>query len=137
MIQKVNRFSLQEFFSRLSPSETTEAVRDADLQLCLYELWARLNIIRAILGKPIIINSWYRDEQHNARVGGSPTSQHLRGQAVDIKAPDATLQELLTAISKSIEILNLEYGQIIVYRNQKFIHISLPTAKHSNEFIYK
>ena len=137
MIQKVNRFSLQEFFSKLSTSETTEAVRNADLQLCLYELWARLNIIRAILGKPIIINSWYRDEQHNARVGGEPNSQHLSGQAVDIKAPSASLQALLTAISKSIEILNIEYGQIIVYRAQNFIHLSLPTSIHSNEFIYK
>ena len=34
---------------------------------------------------PIVINSGYRSEAVNKKVGGSPTSNHLTGCAVDIK----------------------------------------------------
>jgi len=30
------------------------------------------------------ITSWYRTEQRNKRVGGRPTSRHLKGLAVDV-----------------------------------------------------
>jgi uncharacterized protein YcbK (DUF882 family) len=35
------------------------------------------------------INSGYRCKKHNAAVGGSPTSSHLTGWAVDLAAPDS------------------------------------------------
>jgi len=34
-------------------------------------------------GKPITINSWYRDPVNNRRVGGASQSRHLVGDAVD------------------------------------------------------
>ncbi len=48
---------------------------------------AGLERIRAILGFSIIITSGYRSEALNAAVGGSPASQHCRGQAVDFTCP--------------------------------------------------
>lgn len=39
----------------------------------------------ALGGEPIVINSGYRSKEVNKAVGGSPTSYHLRGCAVDIK----------------------------------------------------
>ncbi len=45
---------------------------------------AGMERVRACLGnKPIRIHSGYRCERLNALVGGSKTSQHMRGQAVD------------------------------------------------------
>lgn len=45
----------------------------------------KLQKLRDLVGKPIIINSAYRTASHNKKVGGSPTSQHLYGRAADIK----------------------------------------------------
>ena len=38
-------------------------------------------------GWPITVLSGYRTPEHNARVGGVPTSQHLVGRALDLKGP--------------------------------------------------
>ncbi len=38
-------------------------------------------------GRPITVNSWYRDPVTNRRVGGASRSSHLRGDAVDFVAP--------------------------------------------------
>lgn len=43
--------------------------------------------IRSCLGVPIFITSGYRSPAVNRAVGGSSTSQHTRGEAVDFKAP--------------------------------------------------
>lgn len=44
----------------------------------------RLQHVRDIMDKPLIINSAYRTEQYNKSVGGSPRSMHLKGKAFDI-----------------------------------------------------
>ena len=48
----------------------------------------RLNTARHYSGVPYIITSWCRCFKHNKKpgVGGSPTSSHLKGIAVDIQA---------------------------------------------------
>lgn len=38
----------------------------------------------------LIINSWYRDPVSNARAGGATNSQHLYGNAADIRLSRAT-----------------------------------------------
>jgi hypothetical protein len=42
---------------------------------------------RQVVG-PILINSGFRNEDVNALVGGVPNSQHLLGQAADIRPKD-------------------------------------------------
>jgi zinc D-Ala-D-Ala carboxypeptidase len=41
---------------------------------------------REIAGIPFIINSGYRNNDHNKKVGGVDNSSHTKGLAVDIKA---------------------------------------------------
>lgn len=48
-----------------------------------FELVAILQDIRNHYGKPINITSGIRCKQHNKNVGGSKTSKHLQGKAVD------------------------------------------------------
>jgi hypothetical protein len=43
-----------------------------------------LQISRDIVGRPFVINSFYRCRIHNDDTGGSPKSQHLLGKAADI-----------------------------------------------------
>lgn len=51
--------------------------------------------LRDRIGKPIIINSAYRTPEYNRKIGGSPTSQHLYGKAIDVRAvPGLTIDEL-------------------------------------------
>ena len=40
--------------------------------------------VRAHFGKPIRINSFYRSQKVNKAIGGSLTSQHCRGEAIDV-----------------------------------------------------
>lgn len=44
----------------------------------------RLQELRVMLGKPMIVNSAYRSPEHNKAVGGAKASQHLNGCAFDI-----------------------------------------------------
>jgi uncharacterized protein YcbK (DUF882 family) len=48
------------------------------------ELLEILEKVREHFGKPIQINSGYRCPDHNAKIGGSPRSQHCKGTAADI-----------------------------------------------------
>lgn len=49
----------------------------------------KLNKAREIAGIPFILNSAFRCAAHNADVGGSETSSHLAGLAVDIRCNDS------------------------------------------------
>lgn len=53
-----------------------------------------LQAIRDYLGRPIKINSCYRDEKHNQAVGGKKNSLHLQFNAVDFKPVSFTPREL-------------------------------------------
>ena len=85
---------------------------------------------------PLIVNSAYRSAAVNKSVGGVPTSQHLLGQAADIHCSLDTKYLYLTIagmVSKGL----LNVGQCIWYRKSKFVHVSLPTKTHKNQFIIK
>jgi zinc D-Ala-D-Ala carboxypeptidase len=40
--------------------------------------------LREMAGHALVINSWYRDLEHNRKVGGGSKSEHLNGRALDI-----------------------------------------------------
>lgn len=42
--------------------------------------------LRSFFGKPIRINSFFRSVKLNAAIGGSSSSQHCKGEAIDIDA---------------------------------------------------
>jgi len=54
-----------------------------------------LDEVRDKFGKPIVINSGYRSQEHNAAVGGKPKtetskgSSHMYGLAADIKCDNS------------------------------------------------
>ena len=68
------------------------------------KLAALVQKIRDYYGSPIIIISGYRCPIHNARVGGSDTSEHLKGEAADIAStkPNGRM-ELINLIEKLIK----------------------------------
>ena len=52
---------------------------------------------------PIIINSGFRNEAVNRKVGGVTNSQHLFGQAADIRPKDPAQFQRLVAFLKSCQ----------------------------------
>ena len=72
-----------------------------------------LEPIRLKYGKPIIVTSGYRSMALNKAVGGSKTSQHLLGQAADIKASQNENKALFTLIEKMVKNGEIQVGQLI------------------------
>ena len=79
---------------------------------------SKLDLVRMILGKPVIVNSWYRSKKVNEKVGGVPTSQHALGQAIDIRVNGMKPIEIMDKIKAS----GVSFDQLIVYKS--FVHIS-------------
>jgi uncharacterized protein YcbK (DUF882 family) len=57
-----------------------------------------LDPLREHLGKPVRITSGYRSPGVNAKIGGSKTSAHMTGEAVDIKVDGLDAHGLIEAI---------------------------------------
>lgn len=79
-----------------------------------------LDPARDKLGMPIVVNSGYRCARHNKDVGGVANSQHLRGEAADIRPSTGSETDLKRLRQLIIESRN--FDQLIVYKN--FLHVS-------------
>ena len=92
-----------------------------------------LQPIRNKLNAPLTVTSGFRCSSLNKIVGGSLTSQHLKGAAADIIYQDnKLLWDLIVSMISNQEII---VGQLIYERNLSWIHISLPTASHKNQIL--
>ena len=66
-----------------------------------------LQPIRDHYQKGVKINSGFRHPEVNAKVGGSKTSDHCKGQAADIEIPGVANAELADWIQKHLEFTQL------------------------------
>lgn len=92
-----------------------------------------LQPIRNEFNAPIKVTSAYRSKAVNKGVGGSPTSQHVKGEAADITSKDN--KQLFSLIIRLIKNHKIEVGQLINEYDFSWIHISLPTSNHHNEVL--
>lgn len=90
-----------------------------------------LQPVRDVYGKPMTITSGYRCPALNKAVGGVATSQHLYGEAADIKVSDN--KALFNIMKKMVLEGKIVVGQLLDENNGSWIHVSLPTEKHRNE----
>lgn len=99
-----------------------------DLEKLLYLCTYLLQPIRDEWGC-IIVTSGLRKFQVNEKVGGSVGSQHLKGEAGDIR-PQADIKKVFNWIMAS----DLKYGQLIYEKHGdiEWIHISLPRRGRPN-----
>ena len=68
-----------------------------------------LQPVRDAYGKGVKVNSGYRHPEVNAKVGGSKTSDHCKGQAADIEIPGVANADLAKWITE-----NLDFTQVIL-----------------------
>ncbi len=97
----------------------------------LYMITDRLDRIRRILGKPMIVSSGYRSPALNAAIGGSRTSAHKDGLACDFTCPEfGTPLEVCRAIEPYLSELGVD--QLIF--EGRWVHVGFKdpgsTARH-------
>ena len=82
-----------------------------------------LEKIRTHFGKPVVINSGYRTESYNKKVGGAAYSQHKYGTAADICISGVTPKQ----IAAYAETLLPGTGGIGIYGT--FCHVDVRATK--------
>lgn len=109
--------------------------KDNLIRLCVNVLQP----IRHLWGKPIYINSGYRNPILNRLVGGSNTSAHMEGCAADItvgnKEDNKKLFELIKFLHQEGDI---EFDQLISEKDCQWIHIGIKpiNEKMRNQILY-
>jgi hypothetical protein len=91
--------------------------------------------IREHFGVPIGISSGYRSKALNEAIGGSKTSQHCNGQALDLDADmfgKVTNKEIFDYI-----VENLDFDQLINEFNYSWIHVSYKNKKENRKQVLK
>ena len=82
-----------------------------------------LDPLREAYGKPIVVTSGYRCEKLNRAVGGAASSQHVKGQAADIRSVQDTPEENKKLYDLIVK-LKLPFDQIINEYNYDWVHVS-------------
>lgn len=83
-----------------------------------------LEPLRIFAQQPIYINSGFRTPALNNAIGGARNSQHMKGEAADIRIPDITTGHQYFAYIRD----NLNYDQLIWEHNKYnnyWIHVSI------------
>jgi D-alanyl-D-alanine dipeptidase len=94
--------------------------------------------LRAYHGKPIGISSFFRSKRVNAYVGGSATSDHVKGSAIDI---DADLFDNGISNADIFRWLrdNVEFDQLIweygTDENPAWVHVSHRATKNRRQVL--
>jgi uncharacterized protein YcbK (DUF882 family) len=123
-MQLTKHFSLQELtVSTIAARKGLDNTPNASEIANLVRVAELLEQVRALLGKPIILNSGFRSKQVNDAVGSKDTSQHRIGCAADIRVPGMTPREVVEACIKA----NIGYDQIIEEFGS-WTHISVPDS---------
>ena len=95
----------------------------SDTVLISDKLVVLLQNIRDHFGAAVTINSAYRTESYNKKIGGATKSQHVNGTAADIVVKGATPLE----VAQYVEHVMPGSGGIGVY--QSFTHVDVRTSR--------
>ena len=90
-----------------------------------------LDPLREAYGKPIIVTSGYRCEKLNKAVGGASSSQHVKGEAADIRSVQDTPEENKKLFDLIVK-LGLPFDQLINEYNYDWVHVSFG-ARHRRQ----
>ena len=91
-----------------------------------------LDPLRIVWGKPIIVTSGFRCKKLNTAVGGSKTSVHQIGYAVDIVPKRGDFDGFVQFVLNWVNENNIPFDQILIESNAKgsrWLHIGLRNNK--------
>lgn len=95
------------------------------------ELMDKLQALRVRCGKPLIVLSAYRTQEHNKAVGGASNSQHLLGKAVDISLANHEPRTL------EVQARLTGFNGIGRYPKNNFLHIDVGPHREWGELFTK
>ena len=87
--------------------------------------------LREWYGKPIRINSFFRNQLVNKKIGGSKSSQHCEGKAMDISASSKEENKKLFDWLKD----NVKFDQLINEFDYQWIHVSFNLGKNRKQVL--
>ena len=93
-----------------------------------------LDPLRESFGKPIIVTSGYRCKELNKAVGGAVKSQHMSGEAADIRSVEDSKSANKELFNLIIE-LGLPFDQLINEHDYDWVHVSY--GKRNRRMILK
>lgn len=93
------------------------------------DLVQKLDMARNLAGIPFMINSACRCKNHNENVGGSSSSSHISGYAVDIRVRFSSERHKIL-----VALLGVGFNRVGIYK--KFIHVDVDYTKQSNVVWY-
>ena len=108
-------------WQNFSPAEI--ACRGTGQLKLVPEAMDRLQELRDLLGKPLIVRSAYRSPEHNRAVGGAKASKHMDGMAFDIAMANHDSVAFEVA-AREVGFLGFGY-----YPRSGFMHIDLGPAR--------
>ncbi|MEM9162698.1 MAG: peptidoglycan-binding protein, partial [Cyanobacteria bacterium P01_F01_bin.4] len=103
----------------------TRLPANAEIVNNIIDLAQELQKARNLVGKPFVINSWYRTPEANSAVGGARNSLHLQGRAVDMYVPGYSVRQVANALMSSWP------GGILIYST----HLHLDTGRKQVIFL--
>jgi hypothetical protein len=111
--------------------EVLDDIREAWTEKCRINNW----------GSPsIIVNSGFRSEEVNKAVGGSKTSEHRLGYAVDIEPSNQRMKEFWDFIVDYVKTKKLNFSQLIKEKPRNDIaswfHLSINGLKGYRKQIF-
>ena len=110
-----------------TPNETVKR----NLQLLVKNV---LDPLREAWGSPIIVTSGYRSVRLNAAVGGARSSQHVTGQAADIRTVSDRPEENRKLRDLLIK-LNLPFDQLIDEFGCDWLHVSFNESGNRGQLL--
>lgn len=116
-----SNFSLGEFECKCGcdmPENVLENVK---------ELALSLQTLRDKIKKPIKVNSSYRCQEHNTKVGGVKTSQHIKGKAADLQVDGVDPSEVADYVEDLMKTEKFKLGGIGIYNT--FTHVDIRGSK--------
>lgn len=87
--------------------------------------------LRTWYNKPIKINSFFRSDLLNRAVKGSLTSQHKKGEAIDIDAGSKEENKKLFEYIKN----HLDFDQVINEYDFSWVHVSYSKTKNRKQIL--
>lgn len=87
-----------------------------------------LEPLRRAVDGPIHVSSGYRSAEVNRLVGGSMTSDHIRGCAADIYSSTIPPEDLHAIIQSRVP----EWDQLYLHKSAGFVHVSYRTGSNRN-----
>lgn len=87
-----------------------------------------LQALRYAVARPVVIISGCRCSEHNARVGGSPRSQHMTGRAADIHVRGMSSKQVEDVL-KLLYLRHTAYVGYVYAVSPRSLHVDVRTPE--------